>query len=188
AYFIAYNDDPPGGGSPSTTFVLTASVTVNPGPLSAFVVTNTSDGAIGTQTAGTAFNIKVRAVDAFNNTVTSFNGGGNKIMLDSVPAGSLSAPTGASAAFTNGVLSPLSVTFNPVGTYPGTFSLKATRNTGGSENGTSNSFTVNAPACTSPSVTTNPTNQAVTYGAASASFTAAASGTPAPSVQWQVQV
>src|SRR6185503_17589470 len=34
---------------------------VNPGPLASFAVTNTSDGPIGTQTAGTAFNIKVRA-------------------------------------------------------------------------------------------------------------------------------
>jgi thermitase len=40
-------------------------------------------------------------------------------------------------------------------------------------------------ACTAPSVTTNPTNQTVTYGA-NASFTAAASGSPAPTVQWQV--
>ena len=40
-------------------------------------------------------------------------------------------------------------------------------------------------ACTSPSVTTNPTNASVTYGA-NATFTAAASGSPAPTVQWQV--
>ncbi len=191
AYFIAYQDDVCGAGA-SNTFTLTNppnGVTVNPGPLSAFAVTNTSDGPIGTQTAGTPFNVKVRAVDANGNTVTSFDGGGNKVMLDSVPAGNLSAPTGASAAFTLGVLSPVSVTFSTAGgPYPGTFSIKATRNTGGTENGTSNSFTVNAPACTNPAVTTQPTNQTVTYGAASASFTAAASGTPAPTVQWQVQV
>src|SRR5262249_13842504 len=42
------------------------------------------------------------------------------------------------------------------------------------------------PPCTSPSVTSTPTNQTVTYGAASASFSAAASGNPAPTVQWQV--
>src|SRR5204863_10081851 len=36
------------------------------------------------------------------------------------------------------------------------------------------------------SVTTQPTSQTVTYGAASVSFTSAASGTPAPTVQWQV--
>ena len=45
--------------------------------------------------------------------------------------------------------------------------------------------TVNPVSCTSPSVTTNPTNQTVTYGG-SATFTAAASGNPPPAVQWQV--
>ena len=38
---------------------------------------------------------------------------------------------------------------------------------------------------TPPSVTSNPSGQAVTYGS-SAMFTAAASGTPTPTVQWQV--
>src|SRR5205814_1401943 len=42
------------------------------------------------------------------------------------------------------------------------------------------------PPCTSSSVTTSPSNQTVTYGAPSATFTAAASGSPAPTVQWQV--
>ena len=42
-------------------------------------------------------------------------------------------------------------------------------------------------ACTAPNVTTQPTSQSVTYGAASASFTAAAGGSPTPTVQWQVQ-
>jgi hypothetical protein len=44
-------------------------------------------------------------------------------------------------------------------------------------------LTVN-PACTAPSVTTQPSDQSITYGA-NASFTAAASGT-SPTVQWQV--
>src|ERR1019366_485229 len=38
---------------------------------------------------------------------------------------------------------------------------------------------------TAPAVTTNPVNQTVTVGA-TPSFTAAASGNPAPTVQWQV--
>ena len=41
--------------------------------------------------------------------------------------------------------------------------------------------------CTAPSVTTQPSpTQTVTYGAASVSFSATASGSPAPTVQWQV--
>src|SRR5208283_2123119 len=50
--------------------------------------------------------------------------------------------------------------------------------TGGSGGGT-------GPTNSAPTVTTNPTSQTVT-AAGSASFTAAASGTPAPTVQWQV--
>ena len=41
------------------------------------------------------------------------------------------------------------------------------------------------PACTPTSVTTQPSNQSVTYGS-DATFTAAASGNPAATVQWQV--
>jgi len=41
------------------------------------------------------------------------------------------------------------------------------------------------PACTAVSVTSNPSNQSVTYGA-DATFTAAASGNPAPTIKWQV--
>jgi uncharacterized repeat protein (TIGR01451 family) len=47
----------------------------------------------------------------------------------------------------------------------------------------STTLTVNAP----PVVTTNPANQSVSAGS-SATFTAAASGSPAPTVQWQVSV
>jgi hypothetical protein len=51
---------------------------------------------------------------------------------------------------------------------------------------TSTDNTVQFNNCTAPSVTLNPISQTVTYGAASVSFSATASGTPAPTVQWQV--
>jgi hypothetical protein len=54
-------------------------------------------------------------------------------------------------------------------------------NTGGTATTTAATLTVN----TAPTVTTNPTNQTVCDGA-TATFTAAASGSPAPTVQWQV--
>ena len=47
------------------------------------------------------------------------------------------------------------------------------------------SLTVTAPTCTAPAVSTPPGNQIITYGA-DATFAAAASGTPTPTVQWQV--
>ena len=42
------------------------------------------------------------------------------------------------------------------------------------------------PTCDPASVTLNPISQTVTYGTASVIFSATASGTPAPTVQWQV--
>src|SRR5215213_5305347 len=169
----------------TTTGPASSSLTVNAGALSSFVVTNTSDGIIGTQTAGTPFDIKVRAVDAGGNTITSFDGGSNKVMI-SPSSGTLSAGSGNTDAFINGVLSSWSVTFSTSGSYPGSFSLTATGIGGNSGiTGTSANFTVNAPPCTTPAVTLQPVNQGVTYGAANATFTAAANGTPSPTVQWQ---
>ncbi len=54
-------------------------------------------------------------------------------------------------------------------------------NTAGTATTTAATLTVNVP----PSVTTNPTNQMVLLGS-SVSFTAAASGKPVPTVQWQL--
>ncbi|MGH7452802.1 MAG: hypothetical protein ACRENG_15750, partial [bacterium] len=47
---------------------------VNPGTAASFAVTNTSDGNIGTQTAGTNFSIKITAKDANGNVATGFAG------------------------------------------------------------------------------------------------------------------
>jgi hypothetical protein len=45
--------------------------------------------------------------------------------------------------------------------------------------------TITVDSCTAPAVTTQPTSQSITYGQ-NASFQAAASGTPTPTMQWQV--
>jgi hypothetical protein len=57
-------------------------------------------------------------------------------------------------------------------------------NSAGSATSTAATLTVNA-ATVAPSITTQPSNQTVTAGQ-SVSFTAAANGTPTPTVQWQV--
>jgi hypothetical protein len=165
----------------TTSGPASSSLTVNAGALSTFSVTATDGSTIGTQTLGTPFNIKVTALDAGGNTVSSFDGGGNKVGITST--GTLSAGSGNTAAFINGVLASHSVTFS----NSGNFTITATRNSGGSESGTSNTFTVNPPACAAPSITTQPTNQTITYGQ-NATFTVAASGSPTPTVQWQLNI
>ncbi|MEW5930387.1 MAG: Ig-like domain-containing protein [Gemmatimonadota bacterium] len=113
-----------------------APFSVTHGPLDHFLVEAAGGGPIGSQLAGTPFNVRVTAQDAYNNTVTSFTG---TTGFTSTPTGGISGGH-TSAAFTAGVLSSHAVTFGT----PGSFTLTATR-TGGTESGTSNSFDVQAP-------------------------------------------
>ncbi len=108
------------------------SFAVSAGGVSNFLVEASAGGAIGAQTAGTPFTIKITARDALNNTVTSFTG---NVTITST--GTLSAGGGASASFVNGVLASTSVTVSNTGS----FTITAT-NTAGAQSGTSNSFAV----------------------------------------------
>jgi hypothetical protein len=76
----------------------------------------------------------------------------------------------------------VSTTTLSVGSHTILACYQGTVNFGASGNSISQTV---SPACTAPAVTTQPTNQTVTYGA-NATFTAAASGNPAPTVKWQV--
>lgn len=114
--------------------------------LSTFLVEAAGGGAIGTQTAGVAFNIQITAQDAYNNTVTTF---GQTAQISS--SGTLSSGSGATASFSSGVLSSHSVTLTSVGATTIT-----ARRTAGSETGTSTSFTMNpGPADTATSTITS---------------------------------
>jgi hypothetical protein len=148
--FTLAASDGPLTGATSNSF------TVNPGALSHFVFATISSP----QTAGTAFNIAVTAEDANGNTVTSFSGNGNKVMLSST--GTLVGAPITTASFTNGVLSSQSVTI----TNTGSFTITATGigpNSG--VIGTSNSFTVNPGAASKLVFTTEPSSS-VTAGTA----------------------
>jgi hypothetical protein len=108
------------------------------GPVSNFLVENFGGGAIPQQTAGLAFNIRITARDAGNNTVTGFAG---TATLTS-NAGLVGTPV-ISGTFAAGVLASQSVTVTLAGAANRT--ITATR-TGGSELGTSAAFTVVAGA------------------------------------------
>src|SRR5206468_3804902 len=107
--------------------------TVNRGGLSNFLVEAAGGGAIGRQTAGTAFNIKITAGDATNNTVTGFTG-----TATLTSTGTLVGAPVTTATFASGVLASHSVTISNMGS----FTLTATNGS----NGTSNAFTVNPGA------------------------------------------
>src|SRR5213594_3020392 len=107
--------------------------TLSPGVLNNFLVEAAGGGAIGTQTAGTAFNIKITARDANNNTVTGFTG-----TATLTSTGTLVGAPVTTAAFASGVLTSHSVTISNTGS----FTLTATNGS----NGTSSPFTVNPGA------------------------------------------
>jgi hypothetical protein len=105
-------------------------------PATHFGVTDTSGNPIGTQTAGTAFGIKVSALDANGNVAAGFSG--------TALVTSTGALTGSpvSVSIVAGVSSPNpSVTI----TNTGTFTLSASS---GSISGTSNAFLVQGAAAT----------------------------------------
>ena len=136
--------DSAGGLGTGTENGVSNSFTVDPGALDHFLVEAFGGGAIGTQTPGSPFNIRITAQDSNNNTVTPFNGATNTVEISST--GTLSAGSGTTANFTNGVLVSHSVTISNTGN----FTITATDSAGGfgtgTETGVSNAFTVNAGA------------------------------------------
>jgi hypothetical protein len=122
-------------------------------------------------------------------TIGSGTGGqpasGRTVTFTSNGAGVFSSTTCLTSG-TNATAS-CSVTYTPSAVGTGTHRITGSFSfTGGHTN--SNFFDVTvAAACTAPAITTNPTNQTVTYGQ-NANFSVAASGNPPPTVQWQVSL
>ncbi len=114
--------------------------TVNAGALDHFAMT-----LPGTQTAGTAFSITtITALDANNNTVTSFTGTVALTETGGGAGGTVSPAT--SSAFVAGVRASQSVTLSKSGT------LVTITATGSGKTGVSGTFTVNAGALASYTV------------------------------------
>ena len=101
-------------------------------PVRSFLVEAQGGGNIGSQVAGTSFNIQVTALTPAGATDTSFNG-----TVDISSTGTLSAGSGTTANFVNGVLASWSVRISNVGS----FTITATE-TGAASFGLSNAFPV----------------------------------------------
>ncbi len=122
------------------------SVTVNPGALDHF-----GFAAVGTQTAGTAFNVTMTAQDVNNNTVTSYVSTADL----TIDTGTIS-PT-VSGSFASGVRTQ-SVTVTGAGSSVN-ITAKAT---GGTRTGTSSGFVVNPGAKSKLVVSTQPSSSGTT--------------------------
>ncbi len=102
-------------------------------PARSFLVEAFGGGNIGTQIAGTSFNIRITARTPGGVTDTAFNG-----TVDITSTGTLSAGSGTTANFVNGVLASHTVRiFNT-----GTFTITATETGAATNSGISNSFLV----------------------------------------------
>ena len=165
-------------GGAFTNLGSSPSITITPGPLNNFLVEAAGGGAIGTQTVAVPFSLRVTARDVHGNTVTAFNGAGNTVDMSS--SGTLTAGSGTTATFTNGVLASHSLTPGSAGST----TVTATRTSGGSQSGTSASFTTNPGTLTN----TAPVSITGTAKVGEVLTRSAASWTPAPdsrAYQWR---
>jgi hypothetical protein len=109
---------------------------VNAGALNNFLVENTGGGNIPPQSANQAFNIRITARDANNNTISDFS----DIINVTASAGTLSGAI--SPTMTGGVIASQSVTFTSGGVAP---TLTAANVTPALKTGVSNKFSVSGP-------------------------------------------
>jgi len=149
------------------------------------VTVSSQTGALTSGTAGSA---------TYTVTVNRNGAAGTAFSADlseatALPSGATASFNPATVAFAAADTSKTStLTISTTAATPagsGSFTVKA-ENTAvvGNSNTGNGTLTVNAP-CTAPVLTTQPAAQSITYGA-NASFSAAASGAPAPTEQWQV--
>jgi len=124
-------------------------------------------------------------IDSFNGATSATEGNTESYTINASDANTdnltynLTQVSGPNVTITGGTTATPSVKF----LAPGTVVLQSSVSDGVNTVTQNKTVTV-ASACTAPSVTTQPTDQTVTYNGANATFTAAASGTT-PTVQWQ---
>lgn len=119
-----------------TSAISNSYITYANGVLASFRIEAEGGGAIGAQTAGVPFNIRITAVDGADTPLSSFTG---TVTISS--SGTLSSGAGTTAAFVSGVLASHTVTL----TTAGAITLTATQ-TSGSISGTSDAITVGPAA------------------------------------------
>ncbi len=169
-------------GATSASYTIASTVTGDAGSYA--VVATNSVGSVTSNTAtltvNAATNIPVFTTQPASQTVTA----GNWVLFTAAASGS-PAPTyqwqkgGVSISGATGAsLTIMNIVMGDAGSY----TVVAT-NSAGSVTSNTATLTVNA-ATIAPAFTTQPVSQTVTAGS-SVTFTAAASGSPAPSYQWQ---
>jgi hypothetical protein len=148
------------------------------------VAVGAQTGALTSGTAGSAtYPVTVNRNGA---TGTAFTA---NLTAPSLPAGATASFSPSSVSFASGdtsKTSTLTITTTPAAAAGSTpFTVRATNPNATGDFSDGNGTLLVGAACTAASVTTQPSNKSITYGA-NATFTAAGAGNPAPSLQWQV--
>ncbi len=130
-----------------------------------------------------------QTVTAGGNATFSASASGNAAVTvqweESTNGGASYSPLANGAPYSGVTTDTLTITGVPAG-FSGRKYRAAYTNSGGSANTVEATLTVNAGS-TAPTVSTQPTNRTITAGT-NTTFTAAATGSPTPTVKWQVQV
>jgi hypothetical protein len=166
-----------------------------PGTYSVLVAFTSSDPNYGNATALTTVTVS-QATPTFSNLTspTIVAGTATTTVSGTIGAGSFFPPAGDYVVMTlNGVSQEVAVggngtfstTFNTSALAAGTYTISYSFVGDGNFADASGSSTLTVLAPVAPKVTKNPRNKTVT-AETSVSFTAAATGTPSPTVQWQV--
>jgi hypothetical protein len=178
-------------GATSTTLVLNSVTTAQSGNLYHAVFTN-SQGTATTSPASLTVNAVLAAPVVTTNPLSQTVPAGTNVTFTSAATGNPTPTvqwqisTNGGATFTNiGGATSTTLVLNSVATGMNGYEYRAVfTNSQGNATTTAATLTVNA-ALSAPVVTTNPVNQTVTSGN-NATFTAAATGNPTPTVQWQL--
>jgi hypothetical protein len=175
--------------TPSTTMTTTADA--NGGISNSDYVCLDTDAGVTfllTATGATSGNVATSSFTdaaAANVTVTATAGaaGGTFRIARTLNGGGTSTTTGTTPT-TYGVQANSSFTIDNIQTTVNGLSYTGPGTITGTAGAAASSITVTLQYCTPPSITTQPASQAVTYNN-NATFSAAATGSPTPTIQWQ---
>ena len=176
------------GGTAATAFTVNSATQITAtspaGSGTVDVRVTTAGGTSAPVAADQYAYVAAPTVTALSPTSGTSTGGTSVVITGANLSGATAVTFGAAAAGAFTVNSPTQITATaPAGT--GTVDVRVTTPGGTSATGAADQFTY--VVLSAPTVTTQPVGQTVAVGA-TATFTAAASGSPAPTVQWQVSV
>lgn len=162
--------------SAGTVTSTAATLTVNPTPVAPAITTQPASRTI---TAGSNVDFIVAA------SGTPAPGYQWRLGAGALTDGALGSGACSGATVAGATTATLTLTSVPIGCSGSTFTVVVSNGVAPDATSSAATLTVN-PAPVAPAITTQPATEVVVTAGAAATFSAAASGVPSPTVQWQV--